>query len=88
MTEPESKPYEEEFPKRFVVEFQRLNFKLSAALSKEGEPIESAPEKAENVSHQIGEENPSTFHVHILFFWIVRHCLKIGSCTSCTQVVM
>ena len=55
MTEPESKPYEEEFPKRFVVEFQRLNFKLSAALSKEGEPIESAPEKAENVSHQIGE---------------------------------
>ncbi len=50
MTEPDCKPYEEEFPKRFVVEFQRLNFKLSAALGKDGEPTESAPEKAENVS--------------------------------------
>ncbi|XP_072180438.1 dedicator of cytokinesis protein 9-like [Diadema setosum] len=39
--EPDCKPYEEEFGKRFVVEFYELQFRLSAALSSSGEPTES-----------------------------------------------
>ncbi|XP_022088047.1 dedicator of cytokinesis protein 9-like isoform X2 [Acanthaster planci] len=49
MTEPDCKPYEEDFGKRFAVDFQRLVFKLSAALGKDGEPIESGSDRAENV---------------------------------------
>ena len=51
MTEPDCKPYEEEFAKRFVVDFHSLAFKLAAALNKDGEPIESIADKPENVSH-------------------------------------
>ena len=53
MTEPDSKPYEEEFGKRFVVDFQRMVFKLSAALGKDGEPTDSAGDRTENVSHNV-----------------------------------
>ncbi|XP_038049990.1 dedicator of cytokinesis protein 9-like isoform X18 [Patiria miniata] len=49
MTEPDCKPYEEEFGKRFVVNFLRLNFRLSATLGKDGEPIEGASDRMENI---------------------------------------
>ena len=49
--EPDSKPFEEEFGKRIVVEFQDLKFRLAAAINSNGDPMEGTDQNpAHNVS--------------------------------------
>ena len=84
--EPECKPYEEEFGKRFVVEVRELLFRLSSELNSNNEPTEGNKEKF-NVSI-----NFSFFHDYsiVLNFnapWQIVSCGNPAATPTCQAFV-